>query len=57
MQGRALWLCLPECPLFPYNERDQRALADHRPRVLYKERGRTLTKPLGNVQNSSILHI
>lgn len=57
MQGRHLWRRLLESPWFPCNERDQRALADHRPRVLYRERGRTLTKLLGKMQNDSILHI
>jgi hypothetical protein len=57
MHERALWRCLSESPWFLYSERDQKALADHRPRVLYKERRRNPTKPLGKVHNSSILHI
>jgi len=46
-----------ESPWFLYSERDQRALADHRLRVLYKECERTPTKPLGKVQKLDILHI
>ena len=57
MQERSLWPCSTETPWFLHSERDQRALADHRLRVLYKERERTPTKPLGKVQNSDILHI
>jgi hypothetical protein len=57
MQERSLWRCSTESPWFLYSERDQRALADYRLRVLYKERERTLTKPLGKVQNLDILHI
>jgi len=57
MQGRFLWPCSMESPWFLYSERDQRALADHRLRVLYKECERTPTKPLGKVQKLDILHI
>ena len=57
MQGRALWRGSPESPWFLYSERDQRALADRRLCVLYKERERTPTKPLGKLQKLDILHI
>ena len=57
MQGRSLWPASAQYPWFPEAERDERALPDRRPRVLYKERERTLIKPLGKLQNSSILHI
>ena len=57
MQEIVLLSRLSDIPWFPCPERDQRELTEHRVRVLYKESCNPMLKPLGNLQNSCILHL